>query len=439
MDLKGKFFIYGKTPRISRIKRIITTAAVALIVVAIILSFSSCCIDYSEFLKSGSEQYTFEGDEVDASKIEELLKEYNINPEDFTGSTDNQSQDIDYTEIKKELEDSSDYQVTPEEEEQFLNNLEKIYAEDKFIQVKEYLNKFKYLYPSGYFTMIKITQKQDYTAGYGWFELLNDSNSSNLEDLEGFEEFDFSEFAPDFYEEYTCDLIVIIHELTHCGSGSSIYLFVEDPGDYTWGTCYSYMIGNLLVLVEKDKMYFSKYELLQDIEDPDAYDKIYLSPDEVLDITGDKETKASDIDFTMILDELNAYTVSAKCAISCEEFIKHSSSIRLGLLKQMSHLELYLKRCYEKYPEDWESITENKGLAFIIMKLWLEAEKYENAIKDDVRFNEGSQSVYEFVYNPDNYGIIEKYFNDSEIITFRDMTFPEASEKFDEIRVYSID
>ena len=88
----------------------------------LILSLSSCCIDYSEFIKSGSEKITFEGNLEDADKIDELFEKYNINPEDFTRSTDNQSQDIDYTEVKKELADASGYPVTPEEEKQFFGN-----------------------------------------------------------------------------------------------------------------------------------------------------------------------------------------------------------------------------------------------------------------------------------------------------------------------------
>jgi len=112
--------------------------------------------------------------------------------------------------------------------------------------------------------------------------------------------------------------------------------------------------------------------------------------------------------------------------------------MRWGLLKQMSHLELYLKRCCRKYPEDWEYITGHKGLAFLIMKLWLEAEKFENLIKDDPRFNTDSESVSEFVYNPDNYEIIEKFFDDSEIISCRDKTFPQAGEELDGVKTYDI-
>ncbi|MBN2073828.1 MAG: hypothetical protein JW770_07790 [Actinobacteria bacterium] len=399
----------------------------------IILSLSSCCIDYSKFLEPKSEEITISGSEEDSAKIGELLEEYNFGDKDFSGSDDSLDeenfQDIDYAEIKEELADTTGYGVSPEEEVEFFANLEGIYPEEKFIQVKEYLKDFKILYPAGYFTLINITQGQDYHTGYGWFEVVNDNNLYNQEVMEALKDFDISLLADDFYGQYSVDLITITHELTHCGSGSFIYLFVKDLENYQWGTYYSYLIGSQIVFIEKDKMFFSKYELMEDIEAPDYFDKTYLDAG---------ETGASDIDFTMILDELNAYTVSAKCAVACEEYIKHSINVGFGLLKQMSHLELYLNRCYEKYPEDWVSISGNKGVAFLIMKLWLEAEKYADAVKDDERFNEGNQHVAEFIYHPDNYGTIEKYFSDSGILPYKDKTFQEVSGELDTIKIYDI-
>ena len=387
---------------------------------------TSCCIDLGKFSKSESTKITFDsGDGIDAAEIDELLDKYNIDPEDFTSPSDNQYADIDYTAIKKELTDVSDYQVYAEEEEDFFNNLEKIYDEETFTLSKDYLKNFKILYPSGYFTLIKVTQKQSYAGGYGWFELLNKSKSFAI---------------GDFNSRYCRDINIIVHELTHSGSGPFIYLFVEDLKDYSFLTNYSYMIGNLLIFIEKDKMLFSKYELFQDIENPDNFDKTYLDPDRIIDTVEGKEVKGSDIDFTMILDELNAYTVSEKCAIATEEFISqgNSSAERYGLLKQMSYLELYLKRCYEKYPEDWKYITGHKNLVFLIMKLWQEAEKFEVAVKDDSRFNLNSKPVSEFVYNPDNYRIIEMFFEESGILEYKNKNFKDIDADFDNLKVYNI-
>ncbi len=439
LNFKKILFLYGNNFNRCRAKSILFIPVLTIITTLIILSLSSCCIDYSKFLEPKSEEINLSGSEEDAAKIGELLEEYNFDDGDFSGSDDSRDEDsfrdIDYTEIKMELADTSGLGVTPEEEEEFFANLGGIYPEEKFMQVKEYFEDFKILYPAGYFTLIKVTRKQDYSAGYGWFEVVHGNNLYNQEVMEALKDFEISLVADDFYEQYTIDMTTITHELTHCGSGSFIYLFVKDLEDYKWGTYYSYLIDGHIVFIEKDKMFFSKYELIQDIKNPDDFDRIYLDAGE-LDVG---EAGVSDIDFTMILDELNAYSVSAKCAVACEECVKHSINIGFGLLKQMSHLELYLNRCYEKYPEDWVSISGNKGVAFLIMKLWLEAEKYADAVKDDERFNEGNQSVTEFVYHPDNYGIIEKYFSDSEIMALKDMTFLEASKKLDKIRVYDID
>ena len=422
-----------------KINRILFISALVIIAIFLIATLSSCCIDFSEFLKPESVEIT--------AKIDELLDKYNINPEDLINSTGDQYQDIGYTAIKKELADASNYQVSAEEEEEFFNNLKKIYDEETFTLAKDYLKNFKILYPSGYFTLIKVTQIHNYD-GYAWFESLNksseDFNSDIAQILDEFEQMGMdttvSPLMEDFNSSYCGDITVILHELTHAGGAQQFRsFFVEDLKDYSFGKDYYYMIGNLLIFIEKDKMLFSKYELFQDIENPGYFDKLYLDPNIIITIEGE-EVKVGDIDFTVILDELNAYTVSEKCAIATEEFIPpgNSHSVRYGLLKQMSYLELYLKRCYEKYPEDWKYITEHKGLAFLIMKLWQEAEKFEAAVKDDSRFNLNSKPVSEFVYNPDNYKIIEKFFNDSEIISYENKTFLEASEELDRIKVYDI-
>ena len=414
---------------------LITLFTVSAIVIVIICT--SCCIDLSEFSKSKSTKITFNiGGELDPDF------------EDFTDSPNNQNQDIDYTAIKKELADASNYQVSAEEEEDFFNNLGKIYDEETFVLAKDYLKNFKVLYPSGYFTLIKVTQKYNYDVGYAMFESLNksseDFNSDIAQILDEFEQIGMDTTASllmeNFNSSYCGDIKVILHELTHAGGAQQFRsFFVEDLKDYSFGIDYYYMIGNLLIFIQKDKMLFSKYELFQDIENPGHFDKLYLDPNISVTIEGE-EVKVGDIDFTIILDEINAYTVSEKCAIATEEFIPpgNSTSARYGLLKQMSYLELYLKKCYEKYPEEWKYITGHKGFAFVIMKLWQEAEKFEAAVKDDPRFNPGSEPVSEFVYNPDNYKIIEMFFGQSGILEYKNKNFKDIDAEFDNLKVYDI-
>src|SRR4030042_6735497 len=90
---------------------LITLFTVSAIVIVIICT--SCCIDLNEFSKSKSTKITFNsGGDIDAAEIDELLDKYNIDPEDFTSTSDNQNQVIDYTAVKKELADASNYPVS---------------------------------------------------------------------------------------------------------------------------------------------------------------------------------------------------------------------------------------------------------------------------------------------------------------------------------------
>jgi len=426
------------------IKKNTCTAAVTIIAANVILLFTlpACCIDMTSFLEpkevsisfSNNPEITVQKDVSDVSKNNDNLK-------------------TDYSDIKKVLADTINYEISLAEEEELFRNLEKIYDEEKFMLVKEYLKGFKYLYPQGYFTIIKVTQKQEYSAGYNWFELMNNSSTYVIEEVEDFLE-DFDEEAgsllenfdgfevinpsTDFYGEYSKDIIVIVHELTHCGSGPYINLFIEDA-DCHFYQDYSYLAGNLVLLIERDRVFFSKYEVFQDIKNPDLFDKVYLDQEQKLG-NEEEDIKPGDVDFTNILDEINAYTVSTKCAIATEQYASQdaSSSDRYGLLKQMSHLELYLKRCYEKHPEDWEYLISHKGMAFFIMKLWQEAEKMEAVIKDDTRFNRGSEAVSEFVYDPVNYNIVEMLFEKSGVIDFKNFSFKDSNIQLDGLTVYDI-
>ena len=192
------------------------------------------------------------------------------------------------------------------------------------------------------------------------------------------------------------------------------------------------MMQNMQKKVEKegetDKELFEKTELYKDMSNPDDTDLTYLSPG----------LGKSGIDFMVILDEINAYTKSTETMIALEVMVPESScsDTRYGLLKQMSYLELYLKKAYEEHPRDWEYIISNKGLSFLIMKLWQEASRFEQAIKDDHRLSFNGDPVAEFVYNNDNFSIIEKLFNDSGVIKYKEKDFDEVS--FDELIIYEI-
>lgn len=311
-----------------------------------------------------------------------------------------------YNSIKAELSDSSDYYISPEEEEDFYRSLGNIYSGVELEEVIVDMEELKNLYPKGFFIVVKTVPL--YISG---FEIFYYKMS------------EMAETIPIFDRDITpISLDILIHEYTHIGSGRFSGLFdISKQG-------YVYLMGNFGIFIEKDIELFEKTELYQDILNPDDFDSIYLEPG----IGNDG------VDFMNILDEINAYTRSVETMIAFEESISaaHCHNPRYSLLKQMMHLELYLKRAYEKHPGDWEYIINHKSLSFLIMKLWQEASRFENIIKDDDRFNLDSEPVSEFVYNTDNYSIMEKLFNDSGVIQHKELSSKEAD--FDNFEVLPV-
>jgi len=310
-----------------------------------------------------------------------------------------------YDSIKAELSDPTGYYISPEAEEDIYDNIEDIYSGEKLDEVIDGMIKLKKLYPKGFFILVKTVP-----LCIGGFKIFYSGMSDVVEDIPLLE----LDFIPE-------RLNVLVHEYTHIGSGSFSGLFkINEEG-------YVYLMGNYGVFIEKDRKLFEKPEIYQDIPSPDDFDSTYLSPG----------LGKSGVDFMVILDEVNAYTRSVETMIAFEELIgADRNDTRYGLLKQMSHLELYLKRAYEKHPQDWEYIVNHKGLSFLIMKLWQEASRFEKIIENDNRLNFNSGSVSEFVYNPDNYSIMEKLFNDSGVIQYKEKSFSEVD--FDDLEIYPV-
>lgn len=266
------------------------------------------------------------------------------------------------------------------------------------------MKKLKEFYPKGFFILVKTVP-----LCISEFKIFYSGMSDVVEDIPLLE----LDFTPEI-------LNVLVHEYTHIGSGSFPGLFKINKEGYV------YLMGNYGVFIEKDRELFEKTEVYQDILSLDDFDSIYLKPD----------TGNDGIDFMVILDEVNAYTRSVEVRIAFEELVNGNLNARYDLLKQMMHLELYLKRAYEKHSEDWEYIVNNEGLSFLIMKLWQEASRFENIIKDDDKLNLDSEPVSEFVYNPDNYSIMEKLFNDSGVIQYKEKSFREVD--FDNYEIYPV-
>jgi len=332
-----------------------------------------------------------------------LISEYYNSIED--SSTEEESNQR-YNSIKAELSDPSDYYISPEEERDFYRSLGNIYNGEELNEVTVNMEELKNLYPKGFFIVVKTVPL--YISGFEifYYEMPEITETITILDM----------------NTTPSRLNILVHEYTHIGGGPFSELFdIKKEG-------YVYLMGNFGIFIEKDIELFEKTELYQDILNSDDFDSTYLEPG----IGNDG------IDFMNILDEINAYTRSAEIMIAFEESISAANhhNTRYSLLKQMMHLELYLKRAYEKHPGDWEYIINHKGLSFLIMKLWQEASRFESIIKDDDRFNLDSEPVSEFVYNPDNYSIMEKLFNDSGVIQHKELGFKEAD--FDNFEVLPV-
>ena len=371
-----------------------------IIIILILVSFSSssCCgllKDYYNSIENNQENDVFEELLNEALNTTEDIKENNTGRE--------------YSDIKEELSDTTGYYISPEEEENFYENIKKNYNGKNPEKVIDSIKNLKNFYQKGFFIVIK-------TAPLDNFSFLNIIFSGMSTDTES-----DSLLESDIFNDNPTMLNMLVHEYTHLGCLYRNIFNINEEG-------YFYTIGSFGVFIKKDKELFEKTELYKDMSNPDDTDLTYLSPG----------LGKSGIDFMVILDEINAYTKSTETMIALEVMVPESScsDTRYGLLKQMSYLELYLKKAYEEHPRDWEYIISNKGLSFLIMKLWQEASRFEQAIKDDHRLSFNGDPVAEFVYNNDNFSIIEKLFNDSGVIKYKEKDFDEVS--FDELIIYEI-
>ena len=297
----------------------------------------------------------------------------------------------DYDAIRSELSNASDYQIAEEEEEKFRSLLEEIYTGEELDRAVSAMSDLKSLYPKGYYIVVKVAPKfvNSGVGGDGFRLLTGDFSADSLN--------------------------ILVHELTHTGFmvfGTDVMGDVYD---------YVYLIGGFGALINRDRDFFPKTEVFADISEPDDFDRLYLEP-------GEKNEGA---DIMNILDEINAYTKSQECEIALEELGgTWDYGSRHNLLKQKWHLELYLKRAYEKHPEDWEYIVNNEGLSFFIMKLWQDASRVEMLDREGEKslgFN--FEQMADVVYGTDNYSVMEKLFQDSGVAECEEMSYDDVSFK----------
>jgi len=249
-----------------------------------------------------------------------LLREYyNTTEDNQENIEDNQENDKGdkYSDIKEELSDTTGYYISSEEEEKFYENLKENYNGENLEEVIEDIKNLKNFYPKGFFIVIKTAPLDNFSfLNLIFSELSADLGSGDL-------------FESDIFSGDTTSLNMLVHEYTHLGCLYRNLFDINEEG-------YFYLMGNFGVFIKKDRELFEKTELYKDMSNPDDTDLTYLSPG----------LGKSEIDFMVILDEINAYTKSTETMLALEEMVPESSrdNTRYSLLKQMSYLELYLKK-----------------------------------------------------------------------------------------------
>lgn len=303
-----------------------------------------------------------------------------------------------YDAVKSELSSVSDYKITEEEEKNFWSLLEEIYTGEELDRAVSAMSDLKSLYPKGYYIVVKVAPKF-VNSGAGGEE--------------------FRVLAGDFSVDY---LSILVHELTHLG----ILVFGADAIGDVYD--YVYLIGRYGVLIDRDRDFFPKTEVFEDISKPDDFDKLYLEPVE----------KNEGADLMNILDEINAYTKSQECEIALEELGgTWDYGSRHNLLKQKWHLELYLKRAYEKHPQDWEYIIKYQGLSFFILKLWQDASRVEMLDSESGKSTGTNyEQMADMVYGTDNYSVMEKLFQDSGVVEYEEMSYNDVN--FEDLKVLPV-
>ncbi|MCL5984936.1 MAG: hypothetical protein M1371_00045 [Actinobacteria bacterium] len=349
--------------------------------------------------------------------LDALLKEIEQEKTINTGTTPTTEKEgeNDYSQIKPGLARTSGFDISYEDENKFNTFLEENCSSEKLGNAKLMLGELKKNFPKGYFVIAKST-----------IFFLEDDKDFAVQSLNAFG----ANFTP-------LDMSTWVHEDIHTLSfwpAVRIYGFgkkdfekiIFNPNKGTINQIY--LITDFGVWLKRDGELFQRAEIYEDIENPEDFDRTYL------DREGSKEA-----DIFGILDEINAYTHTTQTAIALEDLVEHgtSNSTRYGLLKQMMHLEMYLKRANEKHPKVWEYITKNTGLSFFIMKLWEQAARFEDYIKDDYRFNLNSQPVADFLYDPPNYSIMDKLFTESGIVEFKSKGFEDV--EFDGYKIYYLE
>jgi len=249
------------------------------------------------------------------------------------------------------------YEITENERALFDQKIKGKFSDEDSKKMIGIAQKAKDIYPEGYFVIIKSTLK--YNDSLNIWPLFINLYSDNVQ------------------------IDVAVHELSH------ITLLLDS----------SYWIEDKSLTIpgygELDSKLFDGLPLLKYIESPTSFDEKYL-----------KESKQR---FTLTLDEINSYTKSVKIARIQNEYNSNSEN----LARQLYILTLHLKHAKEVETDDWKLLTNNKSLAFTVMRLVTMAEvELENAKSSGI---EGSGTAANLKLFEENRHYFDEYLQASGV------------------------
>ncbi|MDO8886464.1 hypothetical protein [Candidatus Oleimmundimicrobium sp.] len=294
-------------------------------------------------------------------------------------STDNYQKNKNKTELFIKI-DTPDYKISNAKEAEFFSMLSKIFSKDDYEEAKEKMLRIKEIYPEGYFVIVhRIFDNQDL-----FIDIYNNFKN-NDEDMSDF----------------------LSHELTHSTLFEDAFL-IEDK---------KISIKDGLSLYE---MLPSGEVLLQYINEPTDFDFLYLS-----------ESKQN---LLVSVDEVNAYTKSVRNSrnFKGKSGFGGSVSASSNLARQLYFVTLHIKYIKKNQPSTYLAIQNNRGFAYIIMRLIKMAETELLMADSEGLFNQKTGDNLA-LFNENRY-ILEQYFDDAGVNDFSDTEFD-----YQELRSKGID
>lgn len=294
-------------------------------------------------------------------------------------STDNYQKNKNKTELFIK-NNPPDYTISNAKEAEFFSTLSKIFSKDDYEEAKEKMLRIKEIYPEGYFVIVHgLFDNQDI------FINIYNNFKNNDEDVSVF----------------------LSHELTHVAFFGDAFL-IEDK---------KISIKDELNLVG---MLPSGEVLLQYINEPTDFDLKYLS-----------ENKQN---LLVSVDEVNAYTKSVRNSRNFKGKSESGGTVSASsnLARQLYFITLHIKYIKKNQPSTYLAIQNNRGFAYIIMRLVKMAETELLMADSEGLFNQKTRDNLA-LFNENRY-ILEQYFNDAGVNDFSDTEFD-----YQELRSKGID